>query len=893
LQSASNINGQSFAAMGNINISEGTLLDVTANAAGTIRIRGGQLVMNDATVSADTVNANGAATAIDINISGDVSITDTRGVPALTARTTGTGDAGAIQIVSGSLTASSNYLDPNFLNTTLLDTHTEGNGRGGDVRITTGDFVAVGPEGGGTSFILIDTGPRANGRGGDVTIEAQTFDSNSASISTGQFVASAFVPDLTTVNGSGGDISITANSLKTKDLLFDTSALFGTSRLQTGGNITITSHDISMETSIIGSTNVNGGGAVSIKADSLVTDATYFDIQNILGQGGGISIQARLVELRNGSPLISSTIGSGNAGDILITATDHVSLIGDLGHPLAILGISGFFSNSFGEIFGENPIFGTLGGPGNAGNIFVTTPTLNMVGGRINTVTSSSGHGGNVTLNVSNGISISGEFPADFVDFIPSIISSGPLLPSGVTTETLGGDICGGSCGNAGNISINTGFLNLGNGGQINSGTGGSGRGGNITINARDNISISGTISDGGPVGIFSRALGSDPNSGSGGNISLTTGQSFAVANGASVSASTTGPGNAGSILVKTNDISISGGGTITAASTGAGNAGTVTLEGSNSPANSFFVDGPGSGVFTNTQDTGAGGSISVDANAVTLQNGGTISASTSGSSSSATGGNISISGGQFVQMNNGASITASSTGLGNTGNIQINAGNQFTMTNSTVTTEAKQSGGGAIKITTNPDGTVQLNDSVISASVLDGTGGGGSVDIDPQFVILQNSQILANAVFGPGGNINITTNLLLPDTASVIDASSQFGQSGTVTIQSPVSPASGKLVPLGQKPLIATSLLSQRCAALAGGSISSFTVAGRDSLPAEPGGWVSSPLAFSMTESRDGTVRETDSMMPGEANLLSVRKISPPGFLTQSFAVDSSDCQS
>ena len=64
---------------------------------------------------------------------------------------------------------------------------------------------------------------------------------------------------------------------------------------------------------------------------------------------------------------------------------------------------------------------------------------------------------------------------------------------------------------------------------------------------------------------------------------------------------------------------------------------------------------------------------------------------------------------------------------------------------------------------------------------MLDGTGGGGSVNIDPQFVILQNSQILAQAVQGPGGNISITTNLLLPDSASVISASSQFGQQGTI----------------------------------------------------------------------------------------------------------------
>jgi hypothetical protein len=213
-------------------------------------------------------------------------------------------------------------------------------------------------------------------------------------------------------------------------------------------------------------------------------------------------------------------------------------------------------------------------------------------------------------------------------------------------------------------------------------------------------------------------------------------------------------------------------------------------------------------------------------------------------------------------------------------------------MTNSKVTTEANQSSGGAIKITTNPNGTVQLSNSTISASVLDGSGGGGSVNIDPQSVILTNSQILANSVFGPGGNINITTNLLLPDSISVISASSQFGQQGTISIQSPISPASGKIVPLGQTALIPTSLSTQRCAALAGGNISSFTVAGRDTLPVEPGSWLSSPLALAVSESEDGQVEEAD-MLPAEAPMLSMRRISPPGFLSQSFAVESSGCQS
>src|SRR5215475_9279305 len=181
-------------------------------------------------------------------------------------------------------------------------------------------------------------------------------------------------------------------------------------------------------------------------------------------------------------------------------------------------------------------------------------------------------------------------------------------------------------------------------------------------------------------------------------------------------------------------------------------------------------------------------------------------------------------------------------------------------MTNSSVTTEATQSGGGIIKITTNPNGTVQLTNSMISASVLDGNGGGGSVNIDPQFVVLQNSQILANAVFGPGGNISITTNLLMPDSTSIISASSQFGQQGTITIQQPIAPASGKILPLSQKPLIPTALYSQRCAALAEGIFSTFSVAGRDSLPAEPSSWLSSPLALATTELAGSTASEPET---------------------------------
>ena len=226
-----------------------------------------------------------------------------------------------------------------------------------------------------------------------------------------------------------------------------------------------------------------------------------------------------------------------------------------------------------------------------------------------------------------------------------------------------------------------------------------------------------------------------------------------------------------------------------------------------------------------------------------------------------------------------------------------IDAGQTFTATNSNdaVTTQANAASGGNITLIATD--TVQLTDSRINASVADGSGGGGNISIDPQYVILQNSQILAQAADGQGGAITITTNLFLPDPTSRVnaDANPGSGVNGTVTIQSPNSPASGRIQPLGNQPLEATSLLNQRCAALDGGEFSSFTVAGRDSLPTEPGSWLASPLTMLSTTAGQRAKSEEKMSVSRSANpILSLRQVAPAGFLTQAFAADwSAACQS
>ena len=615
------------------------------------------------------------------------------------------------------------------------------------------DFLVSGTAAG---FRFIDSGTRGPGNGGDVALNAKNIDFNQTTISTGDFVARQL---LLKPSGSAGNVAITADKIELLDSGVTTEAWAAIAESQQAGDITIQALDISVVNGQFGATGIARGGAITIEADRFVTDFTFFQTTTVSGPGGSISVKSAVVELTNGSALTSSTLGDGNAGDILVTASDHVSLMSDLGtNPQAVFQPSGLFSNSFGD----------FGSQGNAGNVILTTPRLEMVGGRINTVTQSSGHGGDVVLDIRDSVSISGEFLTDVI--VPSIFDIGPLAPSGVVTSTIGSELCSDLCGNAGHISITTGSMTLGHGGRIDSGTSSTGLGGNVTIAASNTISLSGTLSDGTPVGVFSRSIGTEQGSGSGGNVAISAGQSVMILDGASVSASSTGPGNAG--------------------------------------------------------------------------------------------------------------------------NISIDAGQQFDMRNSSVRTEAAQASGGNIDI--QAVNQIRLVDSTISTSVLGGAGSGGNITIDPNIVVLQNSNVIAQAVQGAGGNITITTPLFLSDQSSLVSASSQFGLNGPVTIQGPTSNLSGSVGTLPSDPSQAQNLLTQRCAALANGQASSFVVAGREQLPSDPGGWLTSPIALAGIDAdpfRDGTVAEnTSHLAPRTSGLLatdrvSLRRLTPSGFLIANFA--------
>jgi len=106
-----------------------------------------------------------------------------------------------------------------------------------------------------------------------------------------------------------------------------------------------------------------------------------------------------------------------------------------------------------------------------------------------------------------------------------------------------------------------------------------------------------------------------------------------------------------------------------------------------------------------------------------------------------------------------------------------------------------------------------------------------------------------ANAFGGPGGNIGIFSDTFLKGNSSVT-ASSQLSKPGTIDVEARVADVSDSLAQLPGDLLQAQNLLRASCAArTVQGKTSSLVVAGREGVPLEPGGLLSSPLAALIAE--------------------------------------------
>jgi filamentous hemagglutinin family protein len=642
--------------------------------------------------------------------------------------------------------------------------------------------------------------------------------SGTVAIRGGQFVLELENSSISTAEGPAPADSVMLSN--------GSSIVTSTSGSDAGANVEITTPNLTMDGASVLTTQTFGDG---------IAGDISLNVGSLILHGGSIiqTVNSSFGNGQGGALLVQGLNGTGLAETVIISGRDNV------GNP------SGLFSDT--QIFG------------NGGPLTVKAKSLNMDdGGTITANTFGAGRGGDIVLeiqnlNFSNGAFIQshtdsfGGGPAGNIivrglaegtaaDSVVITGQDGQGSPSGIFSNTFGD-------GHPGDISLDTRSLVLASGARIGNGTVFDVLGGNVTVTAQDSVVISGgsNISSqafatgAGQVHISTSALILDNgtintstlNVGRGGDVVLDLGR-LNLMRGSQITSETRGPGAGGNVIVQgpggdgnaASSVSLSGGSLISAKSSGAGAgpAGSVTIN-----AGVFHSD---NSIVTTAADAARGGDISITA--------------------------------QQIQLSDGAVISGRSFGSGTAGNISITTRDSLVINNSTITTQAELADGGDITI--NALNMVQLINSRISSSVGNATKTdtvGGNITIDPHFFILQNSQIVANAFAGTGGNIRLVADVFLADPSTIINASSTLGVNGTVNIQSPVQNLSGTLSPLPAG-LLKIAPLTSACAARAqGGTFSSFTVAGRDGVPAEPGGLLPSPLqqaGLSLTTGREAT---------------------------------------
>ncbi len=367
------------------------------------------------------------------------------------------------------------------------------------------------------------------------------------------------------------------------------------------------------------------------------------------------------------------------------------------------------------------------------------------------------------------------------------------------------------SKGAAGNIQVDTLQTAIQEGGGISSDSFNEGPAGNLTILAKERVSIidKRIFMERETADLVSQLSSTALERGPGGRIIVRTPQ--LILNGASISSQSHLLGDAGEIEIEANSIEIHNGGLISATtlSQSLGTGGNITLK----VKESIQVDGFRMGfaisktdVFKNMQSgivaitfgSGAAGNLHLSAKELTVENNGGVATATA---STGTAGNLTIEV-DDLYLKTGGIITNSSGGLvggklflgtGDSGTAKITAKNSIIATGqgyfnpSGILSNTLVSGqGGNIEIHTN---VLQIaNGAEISANSL-GIGNAGRLHLQANTIRLINrGHITTSAKTTAGGNILLTSpNLLYLDNAEITTSvATGKGDGGNITIGNP-----------------------------------------------------------------------------------------------------------
>ena len=180
------------------------------------------------------------------------------------------------------------------------------------------------------------------------------------------------------------------------------------------------------------------------------------------------------------------------------------------------------------------------------------------------------------------------------------------------------------------------------------------------------------------------------------------------------------------------------------------------------------------------------------------------------------------------------------------------------------ITATSIQTGGGDISLVT--DSLLMNNNSLISTSVLDSTGGGGNITIDNSGFIIgeNNSDIKADAVFGPGGNIQITAQGIFLDLDSEITASSQFGTDGVVQINLTESDEQLGTVSFPDRLSTPNAVIVSSCPVP---ETNTFTVTGSGGLPENPNSYLRGRTVWQDTRRLASNSTNSEDIQPDSAS--------------------------
>ncbi|MDB9311895.1 filamentous hemagglutinin N-terminal domain-containing protein, partial [Spirulina sp. CS-785/01] len=381
-------------------------------------------------------------------------------------------------------------------------------GNGGNVILLSNETITLGAE-------ILSEGLE----GGNITLEAN----NPLVLDYGVFSRSYS----STSKNQGGNIEITTS----QTLTIQAGARLSTQTVGTvnAGNITVNAGAINIQnktnlasdTGIVANTAGTGiAGNIALNTGEMYLDNGFIFANTFrdstsptapLGDGGQITVNTNDLTLENGSFLSTASQSEGVGGTIQVNANNSVNLIGtnDQGLP------SGFIFGGFSS--------------GDAGQLRINTRDLSITGGGLISGSAyDSGKAGDITVNARESVTVQG---------------SGLNAPSGLVYET-------GGTGNAGNFTLETGALNILDGGNVSAQSIGTGNAGTFTVDARD-ILVRGESGDG---RFQSRLFFDSANAGNAGRLQVQT-QRLRVEEGGQVAGTTRGSGDGGFLGVNATEL--------------------------------------------------------------------------------------------------------------------------------------------------------------------------------------------------------------------------------------------------------------------------------------------------------------------------------------------------